>query len=162
MADRARAVLVRSSPGRARLHIDNRRGDERFFKEAAAVVLEHPMVREVRASSRAGSLLILHQGELESVLSHATQRELFDVETHPATPIARVRGSIDALDDGIAKHSDDTLNLGKVLFVALLGATVWQVRKGYVLPAGLTVFNYALKAMEWGHEREVSIFPKRH
>ena len=162
MSDRARAVIARQSPGRARLHIDNRRGDERFFKEAAAVLIEHPNVQEVRASSRAASLLILYSGDLGSVMTHAQGRELFELDTHPLTPIARVKDSIDLLDDKIAKHSDDSLNLGKVLFVGLVGATLWQIRKGYVLPAGLTVFNYALKAMEWGHEREASISSKRH
>jgi hypothetical protein len=163
MSERPRATLVRSSNGRARLHVDNRRGDERFFNEAAAVIVEHPAVREVRASSRAGSLLILHQGELEPILAHAQSRELFEVEANPTTPMRRVRESIDLLDDKIAKHTDDSLNLGKVMFVALVGAGLWQVKKGYIFPAGLTVFNYALKAMEWVNEREVSsISSKRH
>jgi hypothetical protein len=162
MSERPRATLVHSSAGRARLHIDNRRGDERFFSEAAAVIVEHPAVREVRASSRAGSLLILHNGELEPVLAHAKSRELFEVEANPTTPMRRVRESIDQLDDTIAKHTGDSLNLGKVMFVALVGAGLWQAKKGYVLPASLTVFNYALKAMEWVNEREVSISSKRH
>ena len=161
MSERARAVVARSSPGRARLYVDNRRGDERFFSEAANVLLEHPGVDEVRASTSAASLLILHHADLDAILTHAQARELFDLDAKPSTPIAKVRKSIDVLDDQIAKSSDDTMNLGKVMFVALLGAGIWQIRKGYILPAGLTVFNYALKAMEWGHEREVSISRKR-
>jgi hypothetical protein len=161
MAERTRAVLVRSSSGRARLHIDARRGDDRFFSDAANVLAEHPAVREVRASSRAGSMLILHSGELAPILAHAESRALFDVDTHPTPPMRRLRDSIDVLDEAIAKQTDDSLNLGKVMFVALLGAGFWQVRKGYVLPAGLTVFNYALKALEWVNEREDNVSSKR-
>jgi hypothetical protein len=162
MSERPRAVLVRSSAGRARVHIDERRGDDGFFERAAAVIAEHPGIREVRASSRAGSLLILHTGELAPILEHAQGRELFEVDASPHTPMRRVRDSIDLLDETIAKSTDDSLNLGKVLFVALVAGGLWQVKRGLVFPASLTVFNYALKALDWVNEREANISSKRH
>jgi len=162
MSERPRAIVVRSSTGRARLHIDNRRGDESFFEQAAAIMAEHPAVQEVRASSRAGSLLILHSGDLAPVLAHAQGRELFELDAHPVSSMRRVSDSIDLLDDKIAKYSDDSLNLGKVMFVALVAGGLWQVKKGLIFPASLTVFNYALKAMEWVNEREANISSKRH
>ncbi len=153
----ARAQLVHSVTGRARLRVDGRSADSAFFDNLATALLAHPAVREVRSSALTGSVLILHAGEIDEIVNDAQARGLFELATAapPArAPMQRMRASIDTLDAQIAEGTADVLSLGKLAFAGLVAAGVWQARRGYLFPASMTVFNYALKVMEWTADRE--------
>lgn len=161
-AQRTRALLVHAIAGRARLRIQDRLTDEAFFASLASGLSQHPTVRDVRVSAHTGSLLILHDDELRPIIEYAAERGLFDVVASP--PRASMRGlrqAIDRVDEQIAAETDDALSLGKVAFVALAGAGLWQAAQGRLLPAGVTLFNYALGVMGWVAHRESTISPHR-
>lgn len=158
-----RAVVVHAIAGRARLRIDERRDDEGFFAALAERLSQHPAVREVRANASAASLLILHEGDLQSITEFAQQRGLFDVAAPAARSSMRnLQAVIEGLDARIASETGDAASLGKLAFVALVGAGLWQAKQGKFLPAGVTLFNYALGVMGWVTNRESTGYPQNY
>jgi hypothetical protein len=157
MADeRPTAFIVHSTTGRVRFRFPQQRGNAAFFDSVAVGLARHSSVLEARASAHTGSVLVLHTGELQQLISHAEKRGLFDVSTAPL-PVAsfrRIRNVIDTADDRVAKSTGDTLSVGKLLFFGLLGAGIFQARSGHLLPAGMTLFKHALELVDWVAERE--------
>jgi hypothetical protein len=162
-AERPRALLVHAIAGRARLRMDDEHlADEAFFASLAADLSQHPAVREVRANAQTGSVLILHDGELQPILEYARERGLFEfVPKRPPLSVGRLRQAIDRVDERIAVETDDTWSLPKIAVVALTGAGLWQAAHGRLLPAGMTLFNYALEIVDWVAHRESTISPPR-
>jgi hypothetical protein len=66
----------------------------------------------------------------------------------------RLKQGLERVDDTLAGRTHDSISLGSLTFLALLGAGVYQTRRGEFLPAGLALFGYALRVMEWVAERE--------
>ena len=52
-------TYLHSTPGRMRIRVSGRRGDDRFSLEIEKLLGHHPGVEEVRANSLTGSVLIL-------------------------------------------------------------------------------------------------------
>lgn len=157
------AVLVHAIRGRARLRFEAQTGNGPFFEVLAQALVKHPAVRELRVSPGAGSLLLLHDGEVGAILQDAQARKLFVVvEVVPRrAAMRRMRAAIEAIDERIAIETDDTLGLGKLAFVALVGGGVWQASTGHALPASLTMFDYAIKVMNWVADREPTMLQRR-
>ncbi|HKU40640.1 MAG TPA: hypothetical protein VJR89_20910 [Polyangiales bacterium] len=155
-ASRPQAFIVHSTTGRVRFRFPEQRGDAPFFEALAAGLGRVPNVLETRASAHTGSVLVLHTGDLPSLISQAESRELFDVSTAPlpAASFRRMRDAIDSLDDNVAKGTGEVLSVGKLLFLGLLGAGIYQANRGHLLPAGMTLFKHALELMDWVAERE--------
>ena len=162
--ERVRAVLVHASAGRARVRIDGRHDDPAFFAGLADALCQHTAVREVRASALTGSLLILHDGPLEPILEHARERGLIEVErSRPSRASLReLRQVVERVDAKIASETDDALSLRKVAFASLIGAGLWQARNGHFLPAGMTLFNYALAVLGRVVEDESTNYPQKY
>lgn len=143
-----RAELCHAVDGRARLRFPKEAANQPFFERVGAALLEHPDVDEVRITARTASLLLLHHGQLSSILAHAAEAELFCVaKPVPHTPMRRVEIAIAELDDRLARESNGAFSLGTATFVGLLAAGIYQVRAGKLFPAGMTLFNYALDVM---------------
>jgi hypothetical protein len=155
-APRARALLVHSIQGRARLRFPEQRGQQEFFSSIANALTKLGAVLEVRASPDTGSVLVVHTGDFSAILAAAQKRGLFEVAT-PPPPLAslrQLRNVIDSVDDRVAKQTGDTFSVGKLVFMGLLGAGIFQAKNGHLLPAGLTLFKHALEIMDWAAERE--------
>lgn len=158
------AVLVHAIRGRARLRFEVQTGDGAFFEALAQALVKHPAVRELRVSAATGSLVLLHDGEVGAILEDAQARKLFvvvEVVLPRHAGMRQMRATIEALDDRIATETDDTLSVGKLAFVALVGAGVWQASTGFVLPASLTMFDYAFRVMNWVADREPTMLQRR-
>jgi hypothetical protein len=153
---RPTAYIVHSTTGRVRLRFPEQRGNEVFFDSIALGLARHSSVIEARVSAQTGSVLVLHTGDLQQLISHAEKRGLFEVSAAPlpAVSFLRLQNVIDAADDRVAKGTGDTLSVGKLLFFGLVGAGIFQVNRGHLLPAGVTLFRHALEIMEWVVERE--------
>src|SRR5262245_33720563 len=153
---RPQAFIVHSTRGRVRFRFPEQRGDAAFFEALAAGLGRVATVVETRASAHTGSVLVLHTGDLPSLIEQAQTRELFDVSAAPlpAASFRRIRNTIDAVDDNVAKGTGEVLSVGKLLFFGLLGAGIYQANRGHLLPAGMTLFKHALEIMDWVAERE--------
>lgn len=155
-APRPQAFIVHSTTGRVRFRFPHQQGDAAFFDMLATGLAGLASVLETRASSHTGSVLVLHTGDLSNLIAQAQTRGLFDVSTAPlpAASFRRIRNTIDAADDLVAKGTGDTLSVGKLLFFGLVGAGIYQANRGHLLPAGMTLFKHALEIMDWVAERE--------
>jgi len=154
-AQAARASLVHSMKGRARLRFPEQQGTAGFFDSLATALARTSAVSQVRASAETGSLLLLHTGELSAILSQAQKLGLFEVAPPPSKPSIRlVRDVIEAADDRVAKRTGDTFSVGKLVFLAMVGASVFQAKNGHFLPAGVTLLKNALEVMDWVIGRE--------
>jgi hypothetical protein len=154
--ERPTGFIVHSTHGRVRFRFPDQRGNPEFFDSVAVGLARHSTVLEARASAHTGSVLVLHTGDLPSLISHAQKRGLFEVSTTPlpAASFRRIRNAIDDVDDRVAKGTGDTLSVGKLLFFGLLGAGIFQAKRGHLFPAGMTLFKHALEIMDWVAERE--------
>ncbi len=128
-------------------------------------VSEHQGVREVRASARTGSLLLLHEGELEPLLGFVRDLGLISLAPlSPLTPMVRLEEALAETERRLASKTRGLLSLGSLTFVAMAGSGLWQTFQGRLLPAGITLFEYALDAIHREAEREratASTAPKR-
>jgi hypothetical protein len=157
-----RALVVHAMPGRARLRIDERKGDAGYFDRLGHELAEHAAVRSVHVTTATSSVLVLHEGALESILDHAAVRGLFVATVAPArAPMRRLRDGIDVFDARLARATDGAVSLSGLTFVGLVGAGMWQVRRGMVLPAALTVFANALKALDRAADTEAQVTQER-
>ena len=153
---RPQAFIVHSTHGRVRFRFPDQRGDPGFFQALANAISRHTTVIETRASWHTGSVLVLHTGDLPSLVGYAQNQGLFDVATTPlpAASFRRLRDAIDTADDRVAKGTGETLSVGKLLFLGLLAGGIYQARQGHLLPAGMTLFKHALEVMDWVADRE--------
>jgi hypothetical protein len=152
-----RAVLAHRMPGRARLRIQEAGADEAAVLRLGRALAEYPAVHEARANVNARSILILHTGELAPILADAESRGLLSLASasrQASTPMRRVQQAIENLDARVLDQTEHGIGLGSIAFAALAVAGVWQTLNGRLLPAGTTLFNYALGVMQWGALRE--------
>lgn len=152
------AVRVHESPGRFRVRILERRGDDAFFERVAAALRELPAVRAVQTSARTGSVVIRYAGARSSVERFARQRDLFEVRPGPGpTSADLIWRQIRAVNRGFSSR-DPELKLNAVLFYGLVGSALLQVARGNFLPAGeallLQGMKILLKAESDLHARE--------
>jgi hypothetical protein len=149
------AVLCHSTTGRARLRFAGMGGDADGFEQLAHALAQHPYVEQVRVSARTGSMLVLHRAELASILAFAQERGLFVVVGQPAhTPMRRIEAAIGDMDRRLARETKGAFSLGTATFLSLFAAGLYQMRQGKLLPAGMTLFNYALEVMQREASRE--------
>ena len=150
------AQIVHSTTGRVRFRFEGQRGDSSFFESLSSSLARLGSVIETRVSSHTGSVLVLHTGDLQQLVSAAQKRGLFEVgpPPPPAASARKVLDAIESLDDRVAKSTGETLSVGKLLFMGLLGAGILQAKQGHLLPAGMTLFKHALEVMHWVAERE--------
>lgn len=146
------AHIAHRMPGRLRLRVAERRGDEAWFRGAVAQLRECPTVSDVSASPVTGSLLVRHDGpDIDVIQSYARALELFEVAQDPAPPAAHtaapdslIRGRLVDADRWVRRESANGTDLRSLALVGLLGASVWQALRGQVLPAAGTLLWYAL------------------
>lgn len=144
-----RAELAHRAPGRLRLRVHERRGDERFFAALGEWLATLPDVVEVRVSARTASVLVIHDPAARGVLARIVAgRRVEVVEPPMASPMLRLRELIDAGDARLGAATRGAASLGSVGFVALVVAGIVQALDGRLLPAGLTLWKYALEAMQ--------------
>jgi hypothetical protein len=148
-------VLAHRMRGRARLRIQEAGADEDAVLRLGRALAEYPSVQEARTNVSARSVLILHTGELAPILADAEARGLLVLSSKVAsTPMRRVQQAIEDLDQRVLDQTERGVGLGSIAFAALAAAGIWQTLNGRLLPAGTTLFNYALGVMQWGALRE--------
>jgi hypothetical protein len=152
----AQAIVVHSMRGRARLRFAHQLGNASFFDNLATALARNSAVVQVRVSASTGSVLVLHTGDLSSILAQAQRLGLFEIVPPPGPKLSlrRLRDAIEAADDRVAKETHDTFSVGTLVFLGLFGAGVYQARSGHFLPAGVTLLKHAFELMGWVAERE--------
>jgi hypothetical protein len=146
LSDVPAAFVVHRLPGRTRLHVPSRRGNEDYFSSA---VLELAMARGIVAASanaRLGSLLLHHDRPLEAIAAMARRRGLFllaELEPAPASVIEEMRAEAAGWNEALRRVAADT-DAVSLAFLALCVAALGQLGRGVVLPPAVTLAWYAL------------------
>ncbi len=128
------AHVVHRLPGRLRLRIDGKRGDQAWFDEAATTLAMLSGIDEVATSPRTSSIMLRHSRTADEVLGAATARGLFQLagadlgEGSAAERLRAAAGSVSA-SEGLA--------------LVLTLAALRQVWRGQILPPAVTLLAYA-------------------
>jgi hypothetical protein len=134
-------------PGRLRIRVRERTGDQAYFEELARSLGQLTRVSSVRVDPRTGSVLIHHKGSFEAVVADVAAAGLLEVVGGPPDPdvLQAVRGRVDELEGEVRSRTRGAVGLDALSFYALLGGTLYRFFNGPVLPAGMTLFIQAAK-----------------
>jgi len=146
----AMATIAHRMPGRIRLSIPARRGDDAFFSELADRFSELPDVQRARPNARAGSILLEHTGDAQAILQWAAAAQLLDVTpTVPATTDDRP-GLLSAQAPTIRLVSGRDIDPTFMAGVVFLGMGLVQLARGRVMVPAATAFWYAISVLpQW-------------
>jgi hypothetical protein len=143
------ATVVHAMPGRARVRVLAKMGDEAFFSELGRAVGAHPDVREVRCNVGTASVLIVHQGPLEPILKRLVVQGY--VRLAPQGPkhsaLHRLEFALERGNERLVAQTQGAVSFETLTFLAMFAAGLWQLKRGKFLPAGMTLFSYAYEAL---------------
>lgn len=152
-----RAELVHQIEGRMRLRIAARQGDEAFFAELAQKLASHAAVSEVRYSARTGGVLVLHGGAAAEVLDHLRASGVVTVAASPpSAPMTHIASALERAEQRLARATHTTATMEGLAFVGFVAGGLYQAYRGKLLPAGLTLFEYAWDVLRRGVVRETA------
>ena len=148
-------TLVHDSPGRARLRVGEKVGDRAYFERLVRALAACPGVRRVSGSALTGSVLILHDGEFSNVASFARSEALFDlVAAARPQPFANMQNEVQRLDERLRSASGERWGVAGLAFYGLVGASLWQLFQGRVLPPTVTLAFQALNVYKQAVDAE--------
>lgn len=124
------AYLGHQCPGRARLKFAANRGETEHFAALSALIAEAPGVVSIRANALTASLLILHKGPLEEIVTFATSRNLLRLSEQPVYAQSQV-------------IEPEEISLGGLATIAVLGLGVVQLLRGEILGPASQLFGLA-------------------
>lgn len=145
------ARVAHSLPGRKRVKIDEKRGDDAYFATLEKELAECPGVVTVTTNPRTGTALINHTAEDPSLWGYVAEHELFQLgknETEARTP---PRPSI-AGRTKLAEHksygkSGNVPNMRLLIFLGMMGMGVVQAIEGNIAIPAIAAFWYAFSIL---------------
>jgi hypothetical protein len=137
------AHIAHQTPGRLRLAIPSRRGDDGFFKAVAGQLAQSGQITSARGNPVSASLVVEYAGALAPVLADF-QRAGIDL-TAVAPAGAGAAGAASA--GGASWPMEPMLMIGAAF--GLVG--VVQTVRGEILMPALTAFWYAASALRLAH-----------
>jgi hypothetical protein len=144
------AYVVHWLPGRLRLRIPEKRGDQRYFSALSQALQNRREVISVSANPFTGSVLLrLSAGvQLAEVAAGAKELSLFVLRKSSAPTrkgLATASLGLKGVDKFVARASEGYLDVKSGLFFALLLLAIHQTIKGrFAIPGGFTLLWYAL------------------
>jgi hypothetical protein len=146
------AVCAHHVAGRTRIRVAAKRGDSEYFVRVREQLTHCPGVASVTTNEATGSVLVLHDAADPGVLiAYARTFELFEMSGLAAAQEAASRPPAQILSDGISRleswvrtGTNHATDLRSVALSGLVGATIWQMLRGPLLPAAATLLWYTL------------------
>jgi hypothetical protein len=156
----AAATLVHHIPGRTRFRVLSKQGDARYFATVQEQLKQCPGVASVSTTAATGSVLIVHDAaEPDVLIAYSRTFELFELPDQSARAMATSRAAADIVSEGLRQMDDwirvETgrgMDLRSLALTGLIGAAVWQMLRGQLLPAAGTLMWYALSIVESGEQ----------
>ncbi len=131
------AVMTHASPGRLRLRIPLKKGDEESLIFCRKQLAECPGILSIEVNPVTGSMLFLHKTTVPAIAEYARSKNLFTMQEklqNPGMKPSNLRKNItetfEGLDKKIQSMSDGAMDLGGLAFVVLVGAGVIQILAG--------------------------------
>jgi hypothetical protein len=130
-------------------------GDRAWFLRVVNALAACPGVRRVSGSPLTGSLLILHDGEFSAVARYAQEASLFElVAARRPEPFAHIESEAQRLDQTLRAATGQRWGVAGLTFYGLVGASIWQLLQGRVLPPTITLAFQALNVFKQAAEAE--------
>jgi hypothetical protein len=138
-------------PGRVRIKVRAQRGNPAYFREAVASLSKNSLIHAIEANPRTGSMLIVHSGPLEDLLTRAEEELLFSVagiepeevpildrllEDHLA-PLASIPAALSAGE----------IDFSSLAFLGLVALSIAQIARGNVAVPAVTSLWYATNVL---------------
>lgn len=154
------AKITHEIPGRMRMRIVSRRGDQEFFAALKDRLAALDGIEAVETNSLTGSILLFHHMEKEALATFAAEKGLFVVHSAcaQADPLSeKVVRSFQQIDRYLTSSTDGELDLPSLAFLALLSMGAYEIFRGnFMAPAWYTAFWYAFGVLMDAHSRRSS------
>lgn len=142
------AQLCHQVPGRLRIKIPSKKGDNAFFENLKEVFLSNGVTNNVVINPLNASIIIFSDKNLETISSFAKEKNLFELKSldmEKRTLINyTVKQAYKNLDIKFKKFFNNEIDLGNALFLTLVGMTIYQIVRGnFGAPAWYTSLWYA-------------------
>jgi hypothetical protein len=141
---------VHALPGRTRLRINEKRGDESYFTTVENALRDYPGILAVETNSRTASVLVHHTANDPSLWQRAQQQGLFhlatnDIETRKATSQVAVTATQAKKARGPTPKGAQTnrANWRPLIFLAWVGLGIAQAIEGNIAIPAAAAFWYA-------------------
>jgi hypothetical protein len=130
----AEARIVHRMAGRLRIRVPSKRGDADYFRLVKEALSAVEGVERVEVAPLTGSVLLCSRAAAETLIESARAQGLFMVKEEP-----EVRGTVlsDSISAGFASMNDRVktlsgsgFDLPGLVFLALVGAGVYQIARG--------------------------------
>jgi hypothetical protein len=137
------------------LRVNERLGDRAWFERVVRALAACPGVRRVSGSPLTGSLLVLHDGDFAAVARFAQDESLFElVAAQRPQPFAHMENEVQRLDQALRSATGQRWSIAGLSFYGLVGASLWQLVQGRVLPPTITLAFQALNVFKQAAEAE--------
>jgi hypothetical protein len=153
MAPAPLARVVHALPGRKRLKIEEKRGDEAYFNTVEKALSDSLGVLRVETNCRTGSVLVHHRPGEPSALQRAEEQGLFQLATEAseAPPAAFSAPSVASNATATRKTSrpkpnaarTNGANLRPMIVLGWIGLGIAQAIQGNIAVPAIAAFWYA-------------------
>jgi hypothetical protein len=144
------ARVVHALPGRKRLKIEEKRGDEAYFSTVEKSLSESPGIVAVETNCRTGSVVVYHHPDESSALHAAEEQGLFQLATQgPAGPTAAPSVAATATATRKATRPrpkaarTSGVNLRPLIIMGWVGLGIAQAIEGNIAVPAIAAFWYA-------------------
>jgi hypothetical protein len=127
------AILSHQTPGRLRLKIPSKKGDELFFQSLKDQLSDLSGVERIEANPITGSILLIHSIDTEKIARYALDHGLFEIKWGSANATyfhREVSKAFNILDKQAKSLTAGEINLGALASLALIAAGTYQIFKG--------------------------------
>lgn len=144
-----RAEIVHCLPGRLRLRVAEKRGDETALRELAKSLATHPDVVSVDVRSPTGGLLVVHNlgNAWQPIARYAAERNVFAVtalaasESPPSIAETTAAG-FKVINRRFRRATGGAIDFQSAMFLTFVGFAVHQARQGHMLgPVSTLLLN---------------------
>lgn len=140
------AYVSHHMEGRMRVRIPSKRRDQDYFDVVTQRLRECDGIRALRINYLTGSVLILHNLDVETIAAYAERNGLFalaPVEVVVAPIALGISNQFRVLDERLKAKTSGALDLGGLAFLGLVAASAAQLARKNIWPAGATLLWYA-------------------
>lgn len=146
------ARVVHTLPGRKRIRIPEKRGDEVYFNMLKEGLAGCPGVLAVEANPATAGVLVHHATDALHFLDSAVEQELFRLnEDDLHLPVHTPSSPPVSANPGTAAKSLPTfrsiINLRRLMFLGLIGTGIVQAFKGNIVIPALAALTDAIRIL---------------
>lgn len=163
-----KAFIKHQLPGRVRIKIPQKRGNEVFFEELAEVLAVCDSISQLQLNSQAASVLIVHTApNFDEIAKFAADTGLFtlaaDGDAEFQTPNLSLAGisslGVAEVDKGMRKLTFGLVDMRTILFLGFVGLGIQEARKGHIMSPASTFWWRALELLNAKNDK---MYPTRN